>query len=74
MAVYFLQFTAINANPISFATFDFPLTENRVKHKLAFKNPKTGSTSGYFHFMRGCPFCLLKNHRNNDMLTGTKDS
>ncbi len=28
----------------------------------------------YFNFIRGCPFCLLKNHRNNDMLTGTKDS
>jgi len=31
--------------PISFSTFDFPRTENRVKRELAFKNPKTGSTS-----------------------------
>ena len=45
LAVYFRKFTAINAKPISFSTFDFPRTENRVKRKLAFKNPKTGSTS-----------------------------
>src|SRR5690606_41168062 len=45
IAVYFLKFTAINAIPISFSTFDFPRTEKRLKRKLAFKNPKTGSTS-----------------------------
>jgi|SRR5690606_24828142 hypothetical protein len=45
LAVYFRKFTAINAIPISFSTLDFPRTENRVKRKLAFKNPKTGSTS-----------------------------
>src|SRR5690606_22562352 len=45
LAVYFRKFTAIKAIPISFSTFDFPRTENRVKRKLAFKNPKTGSTS-----------------------------
>src|SRR5699024_7866182 len=45
LAVYFLKFTAIKANANSFSTFDFPLTENRVNDKLAFKNPKTGSTS-----------------------------
>src|SRR5699024_10367854 len=40
MAVYFLMFTAINANPISLCTLDFPRTDIRVKPKLAFKNPK----------------------------------
>src|SRR5699024_6566746 len=45
MAVYFLMFTAINANPISLCTLDFPRTDIRVKPKLAFKNPKNGSTS-----------------------------
>src|SRR5699024_8604757 len=45
MAVYFLKFTAINANPISLCTLGFPRTDIRVKPKLAFKNPKTGSTS-----------------------------
>ncbi len=33
MAVYFRRFTAVNAKPISFSTFDFPRTENRVNRK-----------------------------------------
>lgn len=45
LAAYFRIFTAINARPISCSTLDFPRTENRVKPKLAFENPKTGSTS-----------------------------
>src|SRR5699024_1468695 len=45
MAVYFLIFTAINANPISFCPLDFPRTDIRVKPKLAFTNTKKGSTS-----------------------------
>src|SRR5699024_4115316 len=45
MAVYFLIFIAINANPISFCPLYFPRTDIRVKPKLAFKNPKKGSTS-----------------------------
>src|SRR5699024_10304725 len=45
MAVYFLKFTAIDANPISLCTLGFPRTDIRVKPKLAFKNPKTGSIS-----------------------------
>src|SRR5699024_5352976 len=45
MAVYFLKFTAINANANSFSTFDFPLTDNRETDKLAYNIPKTGSTS-----------------------------
>lgn len=40
MAEYFLIFTAINANPNSLCTLDFPRTGIRVKPKLAFKNPK----------------------------------
>src|SRR5690606_38066598 len=40
---FFLKFTAMSANPNSFSTFDFPLTENRENDKLTFRNPKTGS-------------------------------
>ncbi len=36
----FPSFYCYLRNPLSFATFDFPLTENRVKHKLAFKMQK----------------------------------
>lgn len=45
LAVNFLVFTAMKANPNSFSTFSLLRTEKRVKHKLAFRNPKTGSTS-----------------------------
>ena len=44
-SVYFLKIVAIYARPISFFAFDFSRTENRVKPKLVFINPKTGSTS-----------------------------
>jgi hypothetical protein len=45
MAVIFLKFTAMNANPHSFFTLPLPLSDKRVKRKLAFRKPKTGSTS-----------------------------
>lgn len=38
-------YSAFNARPVAFWTFGFPRIENRVKAKLAFKNPKTGSMS-----------------------------
>ena len=49
LTTYFLKFTAISARRISFSTFEFPRTENRVKPKLAFRNPN-GESSRQYHF------------------------
>src|SRR5699024_10432141 len=46
-ATTFLILSAINTKPSSLLTLFVPLTDIRVKPKIAFINPKTGST---FHF------------------------